>query len=240
MPFVDDTEANIGALKTNGIDIGSTYTHSLGAIGSANFEFQGTWNHHFIIDNGGLATAFDCAGLYGAVCGFPLPRWRHNLRATWLSRSGFSLSLMWRHIGDVPVDAELFADQFEGIYNPVAARIPAQNYFDLTAIAQLTEIERKLVAVDVKSTEGTLRFPVQLNEQFETLRELLESSDTAPVPAMTEVFTEYDSALQTQLGRWRDLRTGELSAINADARRLDVPAVTLPQEAGGNRVGGGL
>ncbi|MFN2570764.1 MAG: WD40/YVTN/BNR-like repeat-containing protein [Gemmatimonadales bacterium] len=108
------------------------------------------------------------------------------------------------------------------------------------AIGQLTEIERKLVAVDVKSTEGTLRFPVQLNEQFESLRELLEFADAAPVPAVSEVFAEYDSALQTQLGKWRDLRTSELSAINVDARRLDLPAVTLPQEPGATRVGGGL
>jgi outer membrane receptor protein involved in Fe transport len=137
--FVDDTEANIGALKTNGIDIGSSYTRSLGAIGSANFEFQGTWTHHFTIDNGGLATPYDCAGLYGAVCGFPLPRWRHNLRATWLGQNGLSLSLMWRHIGEVPVDADLYAEQFDGIYNPAAQKIPAQNYFDLTATAQVTK-----------------------------------------------------------------------------------------------------
>jgi hypothetical protein len=106
------------------------------------------------------------------------------------------------------------------------------------AIAQLTDVERKLVAVDVKSTEGTLRFPVQLNEQFETLRELLESADAAPVPALSDVFAEYDSALQTELGKWRELRSGELAAINSDAQRLNVPAVTLPEERGATRVGG--
>jgi outer membrane receptor protein involved in Fe transport len=46
---------------------------------------------------------------------------------------------MWRHIGEVPVDADLYAEQFDGIYNPAAQKIPAQNYFDLTATAQVTK-----------------------------------------------------------------------------------------------------
>jgi len=96
------------------------------------------------------------------------------------------------------------------------------------AVTDLTDIERRLVAVDVKSTEGTLRFPVQLNEQFESLREVLESADAAPVPAVSEVFTEYDGALQAQLGKWHALRTGELPAINAQARSLELPALLLP------------
>jgi photosystem II stability/assembly factor-like uncharacterized protein len=99
------------------------------------------------------------------------------------------------------------------------------------AVTELTSIERRLVAVDVKSTEGTLRFPVQLNEQFESLRQALESADAAPVPALSEVFAEYDGALQAQIARWRTLRTGELPAINAQARSLELPALWLPAES---------
>ena len=96
------------------------------------------------------------------------------------------------------------------------------------ASASLIEIERRLVAVDVKSTEGTLRFPVQLNEQLESLREVLDSADAAPVPALHEVFASYDVGLQTQLGRWRDIRSRDLEAINAEARKLELPAVAVP------------
>ena len=98
------------------------------------------------------------------------------------------------------------------------------------AAAKLTEVERKLVAVDVKSTEGTLRFPVQLNEQLETLRESLDGADAAPVPALREVFAEYDQALQLALGHWREIRSRDLEAVNAEARKLELPAVTLPPE----------
>jgi outer membrane receptor protein involved in Fe transport len=137
--FVDDTEANFGALKTNGIDVSSSYGHSLGRFGSANVEFMGTWTHRFVTDSGGLSTPFDCAGLYGAVCGFPLPRWRHNLRTTWSAPQGFSLSLEWRHIDAVSVDARLVESFFGQSYNPAVGKIGAQDYFDLTAIARIAD-----------------------------------------------------------------------------------------------------
>ena len=41
----------------------------LGRLGSANFEFRGSYVLHWIIDNGGLSTPYDCAGLFGDPCG---------------------------------------------------------------------------------------------------------------------------------------------------------------------------
>lgn len=102
-----------------------------------------------------------------------------------------------------------------------------------TISGALTEVERRLVAVDVKSSEGTLRFPVQLNEQLESLRGMLEGADAAPVPALREVFASYDEALQAQVARWRQISTRDLEAINADARKLELPAVALPKAPGG-------
>jgi hypothetical protein len=103
-------------------------------------------------------------------------------------------------------------------FRPLVARAEATS-------EQLTLVERKLVAVDVKSTEGTLRFPVQLNEQFDSLRQLVESADTAPVPAMRTVLEGYDARLQAALTRWGELRAHDVEAIEAEARRLQVPAL---------------
>ena len=132
--YVDDRNANVGSLKTNGIDVGATYTHGLGKHGRVNFEFNGSWTHRFIVDPGGLATPFDCAAVYGQVCGFPLPRWRHNLRSTWETPGGISFSLLWRHVSAIPVDQKLALEQFDLTYNPAVAKIRAQDYFDTTLI----------------------------------------------------------------------------------------------------------
>lgn len=139
--YVDDRNANIAAFETSGIDVGASYTHSLGSLGSASFEFTGTWTHKFFIDPGGLSISYDCGGLYGQVCGFAVPRWRHNARATLAMRNGLSLSLMWRHVSPVPVDTDAAFQLFQQVYNPVAQKIPAQEYFDLTG--QL-EVARRL------------------------------------------------------------------------------------------------
>jgi iron complex outermembrane recepter protein len=135
--FVDDRKANIGAFKVRGIDVGSTYMQRLGRFGSANFEFIGTWLDHYIVDNGGLATPYNCAGLYGYTCGSPQPRWKHNARVTWNPGSGLSLSIHWRHIGKVTVDRsqpDVQTIGFEVPPSPLVAKINPQNYFDLTAL----------------------------------------------------------------------------------------------------------
>ena len=47
---------------------------------------------------------YDCAGLFGIICGTPIPEWRHKLRVTWTSPWDFDLSLQWRHISGVDFD----------------------------------------------------------------------------------------------------------------------------------------
>jgi photosystem II stability/assembly factor-like uncharacterized protein len=97
------------------------------------------------------------------------------------------------------------------------------------AVSALNDIERKLLAVDVHSTEGTLRFPIQLNEQLYGLGEMLAGADAPPVPAMRDVFAGYDKRLQAELDRFAGLRRQELAGIDDEARRLGVPAVSLPE-----------
>jgi outer membrane receptor protein involved in Fe transport len=132
--FVDNTNANIGALKVRGIDVGAAFTRSLGRFGSANLGFNGTWLERYIVDNGGLASAYRCDGKFGSICDVPQPRWRHVARLTWQSRNGVSLSLNWRHIGGVKSDALSASPELNRPVAPSAARIPVEDYFDLSAL----------------------------------------------------------------------------------------------------------
>ncbi len=136
--FVDDRLANIGSVKVRGIDVGVNYNRELGQIGSASVGFLGSYLDRFIVDNGGLSTPQDCAGKYGFLCGSPTPRWRHKARLTWEGQQGVALSFHWRHIGRMSVKP------IPGLPppGPLSARLPAQNYFDLSA---LVRFQRKLV-----------------------------------------------------------------------------------------------
>jgi outer membrane receptor protein involved in Fe transport len=137
--YVDNSKANIGSLKTSGVDVNVAYTHRLGRLGSANVQLLGTWTRHFEVDNGGLATPYDCAGRFGNICGAPLPRWRHNARVTWKPLKQLSLSLLWRYFGRVDADEELSIAQLGQPYHPSALKIPAQSFFDLTLASNLRE-----------------------------------------------------------------------------------------------------
>ncbi|MFL6852522.1 MAG: TonB-dependent receptor domain-containing protein [Sphingomicrobium sp.] len=130
--FVDSRNANIGAFKVRGIDFGANYQAGLGRLGSANLAFLGSRLHEFVIDNGGLSTPRDCSGLYGFPCRVPLPRWRHQARMTWESRTGVSISWNWRYIGNVKLAAIEYRPEIP--FNPRDAKLSAQNYFDLSAL----------------------------------------------------------------------------------------------------------
>jgi iron complex outermembrane recepter protein len=135
--FIDDTNANIGALKVRGIDAGGNYTRDLGRFGSANVEFIGSRLIRSIVDNGGLSNPYDCAGLYGYPCTYPLPKWRHTARLTWRPRGAPAISLHWRYVGSTSLAAlnpelGLLRD-----VSPLETRIRPQSYFDVTALVSL-------------------------------------------------------------------------------------------------------
>lgn len=133
--FIDDTNANIGALKVRGIDASASYTRDLGRFGSANVEILGSRLIRSVIDNGGLSNPYDCAGLYGFPCTYPLPKWRHTARLTWRPRGAPAISLHWRYVGRTSLAA--LKPEFPLLQNdvsPLETRIRPQNYFDLTAL----------------------------------------------------------------------------------------------------------
>jgi iron complex outermembrane receptor protein len=126
---IDDRQANIGALRTRGVDVGADYSARFGRLGSAHLEFSGSYVLKWIVDNGGLSTPYDCAGLFGDPCGIQ-PRWRHTARATWHMPSGISPSLRWRHISGLTLAALDPKFNMTDNVSPAGTILPAEDYFD--------------------------------------------------------------------------------------------------------------
>ena len=107
--FVTNLTQNIGGLSTRGVDIGMSYSHDLGGMGNVGINFVGTYLDELVVDTGlslpGTDQTYDCAGLYGNVCGTPNPEWRHTARVSWTHPDGYGLSVRWRHFGSVDLDA---------------------------------------------------------------------------------------------------------------------------------------
>ena len=132
--YVVDTNLNSGAVRTNGIDFGANYGREFG-IGRFAIDSTTTYLISYRTEPVG-SNSYDCAGLYGTICGTPLPKWRAKTRLTYTSPNGIGLSGQWRYFGPVNLDTTNGAISATPTANN---RIGAQSYFDLAMTARVTD-----------------------------------------------------------------------------------------------------
>lgn len=152
--YVSATNLNQPYLKTSGIDFEANYQTDLADwgvhdAGSLSANFVGTWLQHIETKDSVFDDAYDCKGYYGVVCYTPNPTWRHKLRVTWSSPWDFDISVDWRHISSVKLDANstntliggsvptgpaayACAAHLNGIRDCFDNQISAYDYFDLS------------------------------------------------------------------------------------------------------------
>jgi outer membrane receptor protein involved in Fe transport len=138
--FVQSTSVNAASLKTTGVDVNANYRTALsdwgmGDHGSLNFSFTGTYVHELTTQLLGQGP-YDCAGLYGVTCGTPTPKWRHQLRISWISPWNLTLSAAWRYLSPTSLDFNSSNPVLSGASPTGApdlgpdAHVPAFSYFD--------------------------------------------------------------------------------------------------------------
>jgi hypothetical protein len=94
----------------------------------------------------------------------------------------------------------------------------------------MAPVEAALTQVKLKSSEGTLRYPVMLNEQFDTFRVLIENADAAPTQSMLDVFASLDSRLSSALAQWSALLKKDVPALDEAARKENLPLIVVKAE----------
>ena len=94
----------------------------------------------------------------------------------------------------------------------------------------MSSIEEKLIQVKMKSSEGNLVYPNQLNEEFYTFSRVIEA-DAAPTQPQEEVFKMLDSRLEEQLKAWAQIKTDDVPKINELIKQADIPALTVAEAA---------
>ena len=132
---------NLAVEEVQGFDITVGYDLPLSVIGMGRWgrlrfsdilSITSTWDQQELEG----ARKVDCAGNWGATCGFPTPDIRNNLRATWVTPWGLRPSLMWRYISSVE---DLNSTQVD---------LGARHYFDLAAIWNYNEYTSLRVGVN--------------------------------------------------------------------------------------------
>ena len=142
--YIIQTTLNSGGTKLNGVDLQGVYRVELkSGWGSVAFALNGALLLKNVTQSYPGSGTYDCAGLFGNLCQTVNPRWRHNLRATWVAPHSVEVSATWRFIGGVSLDNNdpnplLFGHTFQDsagapTYDLFDARIPAYSYLDLSA-----------------------------------------------------------------------------------------------------------
>jgi iron complex outermembrane receptor protein len=130
--YVEATTTNIGSQGTSGADLGASYRLRLGNYGGLDFGLNGTYVKTYTVENLPGNGNYDCAGLYGATCGTPTPKWRHKFRTTWTSPYNFDLTATWRYYNRVQNDALDANPQLAGdLDTQHDAYLASRSYLDL-------------------------------------------------------------------------------------------------------------
>ncbi len=95
---------------------------------------------------------------------------------------------------------------------------------------KMSAVEEKLVQVKMKSSEGNLVYPNQLNEEFYTFSKVIEA-DAAPTEPQLEVFKMLDGRLEEKLKSWGQIKSEEVPKVNDLIKQADLPALTVAEAA---------
>jgi len=138
--YIEDPIINTGSSQAKGVDLEANYRFELGRAGSLALNAVGSWIEEFVTEPLDGALKYDCVGLYGTVCGTPIPEWRHKVRASWQTPVGVDLTLTWRFIDSVDLDATSSNPQLQNAVPFSDRKLGSRNYFDLVAAYTMSDV----------------------------------------------------------------------------------------------------
>jgi hypothetical protein len=102
-----------------------------------------------------------------------------------------------------------------------------------TLATNLTDVEDDIYQVKNQSGQDPLNFPIRINNRLANLLRVLNSGDGRPIANVPVLFAEFTRQLEVQTVRLQAVVTRDLTAFNAELRRLGlepiVPKCTSPR-----------
>ena len=80
----------------------------------------------------------------------------------------------------------------------------------------------------MQSSEGNLRYPNMLDEQYDSFRSTLESADAAPTSAELAVFDQLHGRLEKQVTTWKQIAETDVPTVNDLVRKENISLVEVP------------
>lgn len=123
---------NLKYNRAEGVEFNAATGYDLGRFG----DLQVSYNANLYLtqenQSSDVTPVITCIGHYGTSCN-PTPEYRHIQRTTW-NKDNYSVSVLWRHIGEMTIEPVESAAIF-----PAFRQIDAFNYFDLSGSYELND-----------------------------------------------------------------------------------------------------
>lgn len=97
--------------------------------------------------------------------------------------------------------------------------------------AKAVEVENVLIQVKNVASQDPLNFPIRLNNMLASLATTVAQGDTAPARQHQEEFAKLKSMADTELGKWGQIKTTDLAALNAMLQQNRMQPVQLVASA---------
>jgi len=94
---------------------------------------------------------------------------------------------------------------------------------------KMSEVEQKLIQVNMKGSEANLAFPNMLNERFDTFSHTIEGGDTEPTKPHLDVFQTLSNQLDEQLKKWAQLKNDDLPKVSELIKQANLPALIITE-----------
>ena len=137
--YIVGTNANVASATFSGVDVQGSYMFDVGSLGSMVASLNGA----YVLDTKTIPlpgeNEYDCAGLYGQVCGPALPDWRHSLGLSWMLPANVTVSMQWRYVSSVEHEHNTDDPTLGGNRVSFGGTLSSQNYFDLAGIWEINE-----------------------------------------------------------------------------------------------------
>ena len=95
---------------------------------------------------------------------------------------------------------------------------------------KMSEVEQRLIQVNMKGSEGNLAFPNMLNERFDTFSHTIDAGDTEPTKPQLDVFQLLNSQLEEQLKKWAQIKNEEVPKVSELIKQANLPALIITEK----------
>jgi photosystem II stability/assembly factor-like uncharacterized protein len=95
---------------------------------------------------------------------------------------------------------------------------------------KMSEVEQRLVQVNMKGSEGNFAFPNMLNERFDTFSHTIDGSDTEPTKPQLDVFQMLSGQLEEQLKKWAQIKNEDVPKVADLIKQANLPALIITEK----------